>query len=332
MKLKWIIPLLIIACAVCASAFADVWNGSVAAATEVEIIIPADGTLDTFDLTVGQTVSTGDVVGHIRETKVFSPIDGEVAAVHLETGDKADGTVIEIAPVSLYLLTCTAENTAKTPENALIHIGEQVYVKCTADGSHRAIARVTALDGMDYEAEVIGGELYVGESVFIYRDRNFAQSSQIGKGTVTSQETLPVAGEGVILQLRVGIGDRVERGQWLFSTASSSKTDIIAQADGVITSVSVEIGSQVHEDQTAAVIATGISLRVDVSADDAPRFRKGARWYYTRSDDPHETLLPATVRSVLLNEKDASATVVLIPDEKVIPIGLGISLTDEIEN
>ena len=33
-----------------------------------------------------------------------------------------------------------------------------------------------------------------------------------------------------------------------------------------------------------------------------------------------------------MNEKDASATVVLIPDEKVIPIGLGISLTDEIEN
>ena len=74
MKLKWIIPLLITACAACASAFADVWNGSVAAATEVEIVIPADGTLDTFDLTVGQTVSTGDVVGHIRETKVFSRV------------------------------------------------------------------------------------------------------------------------------------------------------------------------------------------------------------------------------------------------------------------
>ena len=39
MKLKWIIPLLIIACAACASAFADAWNGSVAAASHCDVLM-----------------------------------------------------------------------------------------------------------------------------------------------------------------------------------------------------------------------------------------------------------------------------------------------------
>ena len=329
MKLKWIIPLLVLACAAYAPALADVWNGSVAASAEYELVIPADGTLDALDLEVGQQVRAGDVVGRVRETKVFAPIDGKVAAVHLETGDKASGTVLEIAPVSLYLLTCTTENSAKTPENALVHVGEKVYVKCTADGSHRATARVTAIDGVDYEAEVTGGELYVGETVFIYRSANFAQSSLIGKGTVTSSETEPVSGDGVILSLRVGVGDIVERGQWLFSTASSDETAVTVPTDGVVTAVSVSAGSQVKQDASAATVATAISLRVEVSADDAQRFKRGGTWYYTRNDDPHETHLTCTVQRVLTNESDASATIVLIPEEKDLPIGLGIMLTDE---
>ena len=326
---KILLLFLLIALLSTSAALADTWAGSVAASASEEITVPSSGTLTTLDLEIGQTVTAGQVVGAIRETKVFAPVDGTVAAVHLETGDKADSTVLEIAPVSLYTLTCTAENYAKTPENALIHSGEQIYVRCTADGTHKAVARVTTINGAAFDAETTAGELYVGETVFLYRDPAFTAASLIGKGTVTSHDTLVVSGEGVLLSLRVDVGDIVERGQWLFSTASSKDTEITVPAAGIVTAISAAKGTRVSEDQAVATVATQISLRVDVSAADALRFKRGGTWYYTRNDDPHETHYQCTVQRVLTNEADASATIVLIPEETDIPIGLGIILTDE---
>ena len=110
---------------------------------------------------------------------------------------------------------------------------------------------------------------------------------------------------------------------------SSEKTAVTVPADGIVTAVQVSAGSAVKEDQSAAVIATGVCLRADVSADDAQRFVRGGVWYYTRNDDPHETHHTAVVTRVLTNESDASATIVLAPEEADLPIGLGIELTDE---
>ena len=325
------LTLLLSACLMVSPALADTWAGSVSASATTELTCPADGTLSEFALEVGQTVSAGETVGAIRATKVFSPIDGTVAAIHLEPGDTASGTVLEISPLSRYTLTCTSDSYAKTPSNALIHSGETLYVRCTADGTHRAVARVTTIDGTNYQAEVTGGELYVGETVFLYRQDDFDVDSLVGKGTVTSHDTLAVSGEGVILELRAGVGDFVERGQWLFSTASAEKTALTVPADGVVTAVSAKVGASVREDAYAATIATAVCLRVDVSADDVRRFARGSAWYYTRNDDPHETHYTATVERVLTNEADASATVVLKPQEAGLPIGLGIILTDEKE-
>ena len=328
MKTRFLLIMLAALLAV-SPALADTWAGSVTASATTEIEIPSDGTLTSLNLEVGQRVEAGQVVGGIRETKVFAPVDGSVAAVHLETGDKADGTVLEISPVSRYTLTCTAENYAKTPENALIHSGESLYVKCSADGTHRAIARVTTIDGAAFSAEVTAGELYVGEAVFLYRSREFTTDSLVGKGTVTTHDTVAVSGNGVLLKLRVAVGDTVERGPWLFSTASTDDTQITVPVDGIVTAVNVQVGSAVQEDQSAATLATAITLRAEVSADDAMRFKKGDTWYYTRNDDSHETHRTCTVQRVLTNEADASATIVLVPEEKDLPIGLGIILTDE---
>lgn len=328
MKTRLIFLVLIAALAV-TPAMADTWSGTVTASATTEAEIPSAGTLTSITVEVGETVKKGQTIGAIKETKVFAPADGTVAAVHLEVGDKASGTVLEISPISRYTLTCTAANYAKTPANALIHSGEQLYVKCTADGTHHATARVTTIDGSAFNAEVTGGELYVGETVFLYRDSRFNTNSLVGKGTVTAHDTIPVSGSGVILLLRVGVSDTVERGQWLFSTASDENTEIIIPADGIVTSVNVKAGDAVQQDQSAVTIATAVTLRAEVSADDAIRFKKGGVWYYTRNDDPHETHRTCTVQHVLTNETDASATIVLVPEEKELPIGLGIILTDE---
>ena len=125
-----------------------------------------------------------------------------------------------------------------------------------------------------------------------------------------------------------------------FGTSRAPVHDALAQLEpmglvhivpqsGIVTALHASAGSEVVKDQSAATIATSVSLRAEVSADDAARFKKGDTWYYTRNDDPHETHFTCTVQRVLTNEADASATVVLIPEEKDLPIGLGIILTDE---
>ncbi len=322
--------LLILTAALClltAAACADTWSGSVIAAETVTAVSPADGTAESFSLTVGQTVAEGDVLGSIRADKVFSPVSGTIAAIHSETGDLVDGTVLEIDPVSRYAVTCTVDNIAKTPEAALIHMGETVWMKCTADGSHMARGRVVSISGAAFNVEATAGELYVGEAVYIYRDEACSADARVGKGTVTAQDTVKVSGKGVLLNIRHAVGDKVDKGQWLFSVAGSEDTLITAPAAGVVVSVSASEGSAVRENGTVAEIATATALRITVAADETGRFTAGSVWYYTRGDDPHETHYPCTVRRVLLASGEGTATVELTAEEDL-PIGMSVLVTD----
>ena len=311
-------------------ALADTWTGSVTALDTVEFTAPATGLLTRLELEVGQEVTEGTEAGEIRAEKVFSPVSGTVAAIHKELGDKVSGTVLEINPTSRYSVSCTVSGTAKTAENALIHSGETLYIRCTVDGTHRAVGVVTTVDGANFQVEVTGGELYVGEAVYLYRDKAFSKNQLVGKGTVLTHATVAVSGEGYLNLLRVRVGDPVARGQWLFTTASSEETVLRVPASGIVQTLLAAEGETVQEDSTVAVITTSCALRIDVSADDAPRFTAGSTWYYTRGDDAHETHLPAKVLRVLMKEEDASATVELRPEDGgSLPLGMSVIVTDE---
>ena len=321
----------ILAAALClwtAAACADTWAGSVQAAQTVTAVSPADGVAQGLTLTVGQTVAAGEALGSIRAEKVFAPVDGTVAAIHSQTGDRVDGTVLEIAPVSRYAVTCTVDGVARTPENALIHMGETLWIRCAADGSHTAMRRVTAIDGAGFGVETTAGELYVGEAVYLFRDADFTADARVGKGTVTAQETVKVSGSGVLLTLRPAVGDQIEKGQWLFSLAGSEETLITAPAAGVVTAVGASEGDAVREQDVVAEIATATALRITVDAGDISRFAPGSAWYYTRGDDPHETHFPCTVSRVLLGGENGTAAVELTA-EADLPIGLSVLVTDE---
>ncbi len=326
--MKKLTVLLLAMCLAAGGALADSWNGSVCAQQTVDVTAPASGILETLEIELGQAIPEGGCVGEIRAETAFSPADGTVAAVHAQEGDEADGTVLEISPFSLYTVTCTVTSVAKTPENALVHAGESVWFRCTADGSHRAVGVITSVSGAEYAAETTGGELYVGETVYVYRDSACAQDSLVGKGTVTEHDTLSVEGTGVLTKLYVKAGDRVERGQRLFAASSSGKTAVIAPAEGIVSELTAKAGQTVQEEAVLARVSVGHVLRIEVAADEAPWFRAGETWYYIRADDPHETCRPCTVNRVMIRAEDASATVELIPEEEDLPYGLTVTVTD----
>lgn len=310
-------------------ALADSWSGSVSALETVTVTAPADGIPEGFDLETGERVTEGESAGSVRMEKVFAPYDGTVSVVSVKEGEKASGTVLEISPVSLYTVTCTTSGVAKTPENAMIHVGETVIIRCMTDKSHQAEAQVISVDGAQFTVETTAGELYVGEAVYLYREDNIFYSGQIGKGTVTAHEELTVSAEGVIRQLRVQAGDRVERGQWLFSVSSSEENEIRIPASGIVTEVKLSAGEQVKENQELAEIAVSCAIRISVSADDAGQFALDQEWAYIRGDDPHEETHSCRVSRILTDAEDASAVVELIPeDETLLPVGMSVTVVD----
>ena len=143
-------------------ALAEAYAGTTVVVRTTALTCASGGTLEELSLLPGQSVEAGEIVGSIRTEKVFAAWDGTVALCCAEAGDSVDGTVLEISPTSRYTVYCTVDGAYGEPETELVHIGEQLYLSCTANGTHKAVGVVTSIDGSEYQVEVIGGELYVG--------------------------------------------------------------------------------------------------------------------------------------------------------------------------
>ena len=304
-------------------ALADSWNGTTEVLETAHVTAPADGLLLKLSLEAGETVTAGENIGEIGTEKVFAPFDGTVVSVAAKEGEESDGAVLEISPVSLYSLTCTVSNVAESFDEALVHTGEKLYLRCTADGSHRAEAVVISVNGAEFTAETTAGELYVGETVWLYRNADYTK--RVGKGTVTVHETITLSSEGTILNLRVKAGDTIERGQWLYSVSSSDETVIRTPAAGIVTEIAASAGEEVEKDKELAVIAISCAIRIEVAADDVRLFRTGSQCRFYRGDDPHETAHTCIVHRILLHEGDSGAVVELIPENgELLPLRMSI--------
>lgn len=312
-------------------AAAMTWNGTVRADETVLADAPADGMLEALSPEVGQRLTKGEVVGSIRRDEAFAPVAGKIEAIHPDVGDDIEGVVLEIDPLEEYEIACTTTGAKRTVENMLVHAGESLFIRCQADGNHTAEGIVTTIDGESYRVLVKTGELYMGETVSLYRSAGYEEDSCVGSGTVESSALISVSGSGKLLELLVEEGDAVSRGDLLWRSAAKKETDVLAPEDGVVTAILASKGEQVMEEQGLLQIATHTVLSVPVEEDDAERFSRGTVMRYYRADDPHEILKRATVIRVLHGLSGGAVTVELRPDEEegMLPIGLTITLTDE---
>ena len=183
-------------CMLTSAALAEVYQGTVAASSEIQVAAASDGILEALNAEAGSTVSKGDVLGALRTTRVFASQDGTVASIRLLEGEEADGTVMEIYPVERYQIYCTVDKAYQSAESTLVRPGERVYIKCTYNGTHRGVGIITQIDGDEYRVLAIGGELYVGETVYLYRDEDFSTKQRVGIGTVVTNDTEIYEAEG----------------------------------------------------------------------------------------------------------------------------------------
>ncbi|MDO5324146.1 MAG: HlyD family efflux transporter periplasmic adaptor subunit [Clostridia bacterium] len=309
-------------------ALAETYSGTTVAARTTALVSEAGGVLESLSLLPGQSVAAGETVGSTRAEKVFAAWDGTVALCHAEAGDSVDGAVLEISPTSRYTVYCTVDGAYGDPETELVHTGEQLYLRCTANGTHKAIGVVTSIDGAEYQVEVIGGELYVGETVNLYRDADFSAARRVGVGTAVVAEPIEYSASGTLIELCVTEGEEVERGELLFTYAQADSTQIICPAGGVVASVLASPGDVLKIGQSVAELVQpgDVRIQVQLSAADAARIQLGDAATYIRADDPDETPRSAIVEGVSAIADGEDYVALLVPEDADLPLGLSVEV------
>ena len=239
-----------------ASALAEAYEGTTALLSTAVVTASASGIVQSLDVEVGSRVEAGEAMVSLKPERVFAAQDGSISLVNATEGDRIDGTLLELMPLERYLIYCTVSKAYQSTESTLVHSGETVYVRCTTDGSHRAVGVLTEIDGEEYRVLTLGGELYLGETVYLYRSDTFAASQRIGIGTVVSNEIQGYEAIGTVSCLLVDEGDEVERGQLLYEINGGT---IEAPVSGIVTAIEVSAGEAVDEDQAVAEIVRRVA-------------------------------------------------------------------------
>ena len=320
------LTILLLALMLTASALAEAYEGTTALLSTAVVTTGASGIVQALDVEVGSHVQAGEAVASMKPERVFAAQDGSISLVNAREGDRIEGTLLELMPLERFLIYCTVDKAYQSAESTLVHSGETVYVRCTTDGSHRAIGVLTAIEGEEYRVMTLGGELYLGETVYLYRSDTFAASQRIGIGTVVSNETQGYEASGTVSRLLVGEGDEVERGQLLYEINGGT---IEAPVSGIVTAIDVSAGEAVDEGQALAEIVPDgqVCVEIQVGESEASSFSRGQRVALTQTFDAEEKRFGGTVIDSAWLAEDALYTVRILPDAgTALPLGMSITV------
>ena len=251
-------------------------SGTVVARETAAVTAAIGGAVEDVYVREGEWIEAGDAVASVAVTGVYAPADGTVRGVLAEAGDSAGEAVLYVAPLSRYTVSANISDAYSSAANKYVTIGETVYMRCTRDGSHVAVGRITGVTGSDYTVEVTGGELYMEETVYIYRDEEHSSSARIGSGTVSRTAELAVSGTGRVAEMYVSEGERVERGQLLFTCVEADTVEdallggeIRSTASGVVASVAAQAGQQAAVGSTVLTVYPTEGFCVELSVEEA---------------------------------------------------------------
>ncbi len=272
------------------------FSGKVVSRDSAAVMAPFGGIIDRMSVRAGDTIHVGDPVATLQTTRVYAQMDGVVSGIFAKEGDNTEGIVSRyggvmfIEPLNHFMVTATTEKAYNSGSARFIHIGEEVYLSCTKDGSHRGVAVVTKVSELDdkgntpYNLEVISGNFYMGETVNIYRRKNYASTSRLGRGTVKQNAAMAVNGSGSVLKIHVKEGDRVERGELLFETVEGAldglfamDNTIVSGMDGIVASVDTGAGTHVDKGGKLITVYPRDSMEIEmlVSELDLPDIHEG---------------------------------------------------------
>lgn len=323
-----ILAILLALLTLCGGALAERCPGAIAARESLRVTLSDAGVLSRVAVKAGDVVARGGLLAELATERTFAIEDGIVARTLAEAGDAVRGTVLEIAPVNRYTIYCTVDSAYGSSAAKLVHGGEAVYVKCTANGTHRGTGVITQVDGSEYRVTATGGELLVGETVYLYRDAGFTFRKRVGIGTVLAADTVTYEAEGTLLRLDVEEGEFVQRGELLFETCGAEEPTLTAPADAIVLSCAKQ-GATLAAGDEAFVLAPIDSLCVEaqITEQTAGRVAAGDAVGIILAGEPEESPRAGTVLEVSGNASDGGYTLRVACED--LPLRLG--MTAEVE-
>ena len=279
---KWCMALLMLALLTPAASAETELTGAIVAGRTFVVQAAYGGTVAAVSASEGDWLAGGEALLTLSGEAVYAPLEGTVAAVYAAQGDDASamtqryGAAIAVEPKQKFTVYMTAEEEYRADDSQRIALGETLYLRCKADGSHRGVGIVTSVENLTCTIQCTGGQFSHGEVVYAGRTEDFAKSQRVGIGTVVAAETQSIVADGTVVNCYVSAGDWVEAGQLLLETASGTPCGadwnggaVSAGAEGIVVSLSVQPGERVSQGQVVAVLADPEDLRVMVSLSEA---------------------------------------------------------------
>lgn len=284
-------------------------NGNVTASKFLDVVAPYSGTLETFDLAVGDQVAAGDELMRMLVTTLYAPEDG---VVHLRAakGDDASavinryGALAWIEPEKFLQVSASSAGAYDKLENHILHIGELLYSRSNQSGLKKGAGHVIIIDANGYVVDLDEGDYDIGDTVNLYREDDYESRDQVGRGTVMRRSPVALMGAGRVCDLLVEEGSNVPNGTAIMTlmgadAAHDASPILTAPQNAVIASVPVQPGQQVWKGQLLARLYLTEELEVVAEVDeiDLSHLQVGDRLPMTLDMD-EEHILYGTVTEI----------------------------------
>lgn len=339
-KLSFMALLLAALCA-CAAGIADgglQLDGVIEPARTLTLLAPYSGRVEDFTVRAGDEALAGEMLFDIRAQEVYADADGVVCGLFAQAGDSASviearyGALCSIERDALYVAECTTSGASGGNEYKIVHPGETVYVRSESDSGRRGVGRVTKVSGKSYTVEIgVQQDLRLNEAVEIFRDPEYSGNRCIGSGRTSRIDPVPVTAQGYVLGVHVAEGQRVSRGDLLFTVVPDQlpgmkgMDGVSLPEDGVVLSVLCQSGAQIAKDEPMATWcpAGDMELVLTADEDDLAAIREGIQVNVTLDALEDETIT-GTVASVARapGEDGGYTVVVTLMDTQNVRIGM----------
>ena len=322
-------------------------DGRIEAAETKTLLAPYSGIVGDFSVREGDRVQAGENLFPIKAQKIYADFDGTVTGLFAQPGDSAAsvqdryGALCYMERDTLYTADCNNAGADTDNENKIVHPGEPVFIRSTSNNNRQGEARVTTVNGKDFQIEVLSErDMRLYENVKVYRDERFTNSSCIGTGKLHRVDPVPVTAEGHVLAVHVEEGQKVQRGDLLFEIVPDALDDmqggsgfVSMPEEGILLSISAASGTQTAKDAPLASYCPADALRLicSVDEDDLSLFAVGEELTVTLDAQREEP-----VRGEVVKIADAGAEQgaqskfdVTIELEEEAPIRIGMNASAE---
>lgn len=304
MKHKWlVIALLLTLCSFSSKAepvqgaeadYGQRWaKGTTQTVDTVDVYAPVGGQLQAFDVKAGDVVEAGAPVFTVRPVQVLAPQSGVIRLLKAQVGDQASGVILQYGALcsidreDVHFIRATIAGAYNKPKNRAITLGETLRVYNGDSGdSVDTLGTVIAADGKGYVVEIPSDVFELEDKVFLYRGDgdDYNARDKVGEGYVERAKAVPVMAEGVIARIHVSEGQKVSRGDVLFTVDDASAVykepanfEAVPQEGGVVSAIYVQDGQQVRKDQLLLTLRPlhALEFVVDVDELDIPEVHVG---------------------------------------------------------